>query len=117
VLKREREAFTYPAIQGVIMKTEIKSLIVKAKYQLWRLTKALEFVLRDDSKTHKEYMKEMYSRDLMKSTLTHLDRLPKHTPQLSDNHADWFVGVIPHDWEKHVNSKIEEKEKKMGDNT
>ena len=94
------------------MKNQLKSLFVKIKYHTWRLTKALEIALRANSETHKQYINELRSKDLMKRTLAHLDRLPKHIPQPSDYHADWFVGTIPHDWEREnrIEERIKEKE-------
>jgi hypothetical protein len=95
------------------MKTEIKSLVVKAKYHLWRMTKALEFVLRDDSQSHRQYAKEVRSKDLMRATIAHLDRLPKHDPNAYD--GSWYVGTIPHDWEDRIDSKIKEKKNNVVD--
>ena len=86
-----------------------KPYVAKLKYHLWRLSRAAEFVLRPDQKTFKQYTKAQYSHDLMKATLRHLDRLPPCDPE-TDLNSPWFVGVIPHEWEKRINERIQKKE-------
>lgn len=86
-----------------------KPYVAKLKYHLWRLSRAAEFVLRPDQKTFKQYTKAQYSDDLMKATLRHLDRLPPCDPN-TDLNSPWFVGVIPHEWEKRINERIQKKE-------
>lgn len=86
-----------------------KQYVAKLKYHLWRLSHATEFVLRPDQKTFKQYTKAQYSDDLMKATLRHLDRLPPCDPN-TDLNNPWFVGVIPHEWEKRINERIQKKE-------
>lgn len=85
-----------------------KQYVAKLKYHLWRLSRAAEFVLRPDEKTFKQYSKAQYSDDLMKATLQQLDRIP---PGMAQTDTDpWFVGVIPHEWEKRINERIQKKE-------
>lgn len=86
-----------------------KQYIAKLKYHLWRLSRAAEFVLRPDEKKFKQYSKAQYSDDLMKATLNGLDRLPPCDPETDLNNS-WFVGVIPHEWEKRINERIQKKE-------
>lgn len=93
-----------------------KPYVAKLKYHLWRLSRAAEFVLRPDQKTFKQYTKAQYSDDLMKATLRYLDRLPKYNPndpkEWYDRYdiPDWFVGTIPHDWERRINERVQKKE-------
>ena len=86
-----------------------KQYVAKLKYHLWRLSRAAECVLRPDEKKFKQYTKAQYSDDLMKATLRHLDRIP---PDIARTGAEnpWFVGVIPHEWEKRINERIQKKE-------
>ena len=86
-----------------------KPYVAKLKYHLWRLSRAAEFVLRPEEKDHRKYLKEMRSEDLMKATLRHLDHLPPCDPN-TDLNSPWFVGVIPHEWEKRINERIQKKE-------
>ena len=86
-----------------------KQYVAKLKYHLWRLSRAAEFVLRPEEKTQWAYVKERLSIDLMKATLRHLDRLPPCDPNTDLNHP-WFAGVIPHEWEKRINERIQKKE-------
>lgn len=95
---------------GVIM---YKHYVARLKYHLWRLSRAAEFVLRPEQKAHDKYIKAMRSEDLMKSTLRNLDRLPAHDPNRPKewyDTLDWFVGTIPHDWERRINERIQKKE-------
>lgn len=79
-----------------------KHYVARLKYHLWRLSRAAEFVLRPEEKTHQKYIKAKRSEDLMKATLRVLDRIP---PDIARTGAEnpWFVGVIPHEWEKRIN--------------
>ena len=86
-----------------------KYYVAKLKYHLWRLSRAAEFVLRPEEKTHKEYVKAQRSEDLMKATLKVLDRIPPDIAR-TDAANSWFVGVIPHEWEKRINERIQKKE-------
>lgn len=91
-----------------------KRYVAKLKYYLWRLSCAAEFVFHHDEKKFEQYNKAQYSDDLMKATLQRLDRLPAHDPNRPKewyDTLDWFVGTIPHDWERRINTRIQEKEK------
>lgn len=85
-----------------------KHYVARLKYHLWRLSRAAEFVLRPDEKKYKQYSKAQYSDDLMKATLRHLDRIPPGMAQTDTNPL--FAGVIPHEWEKRINERIQKKE-------
>lgn len=90
-----------------------KHYVARLKYHLWRLSRAAEFVLRPDEKKYKQYSKAQYSDDLMKATLRHLDQLPTYDPNRPKDWydtTDWFVGTIPHDWERRINERIQKKE-------
>lgn len=83
-----------------------KQYVAKFKYHLWRLSRAAEFVLRPEEKTQRAYVKERLSKDLMKATLEHLDRVKPKDAEVDYNPYK-FVGVIPHDWEKRINERIQ----------
>ncbi len=85
-----------------------KFYVAKLKYHLWRLSRAAEFVLRPEQKAHDKYIKEKRSEDLMKATLRNLDRLPPCDPNTDLNHP-WLAGVIPHEWEKRINERIQKR--------
>lgn len=93
------------------MKAQVKYLIHKAymnlRYQWW---KAKIFSTPNDPRITKLVKNEIYHHELMSATCAQLDRLPKHIPQPSDDHVDWFVGTIPHDWESRINERIKKKE-------
>lgn len=83
-----------------------KHYVARLKYHLWRLSRAAEFVLRPEEKTQRAYIKEMQSVDLMKATLDHLNRLNPKDAKV-DHNPYKCVGVIPHDWEKRINERIQ----------
>ena len=86
-----------------------KQYVAKLKYHLWRLSRAAEFVLRPEEKTQHAYFKEMQPIDPMKATLEHLDRLKPKDAEVDYNPYK-FVAVIPHEWEKRINERIQKKE-------
>lgn len=93
----------------LINKEKLQYYKALAAYHTWRMAKALEIALRDNSKTRKQFVKEAYSKDLMKETLKYISSLPPEFAKREE--PSWFVGVIPDDWEARLNAKIKEKEK------
>lgn len=93
------------------MKAKVKHLIYRAYMILWyEFWKAKIFAKPNDPRITQLVKNEIYHHELMNATCAMLDRMPKHTPQPSDDHADWFAGTIPHDWESRINENTKKKE-------
>ncbi len=93
----------------LISKEKLRYYKALAAYHTWRMAKALEIALRDNSKTRKQFVKEAYSKDLMKETLKHISSLPPEFAKREE--PSWFAGVIPDDWEARLDANTRLKRK------
>ncbi len=80
------------------MKTKLKTIIqttyMKVRYQWW---KAKIFASPNDSRISKLVRDQIFHEDLMKATITLLDRLGPEDAK-ADHNPYKFIGVLKTDW-------------------